>query len=218
MHNHSYTPALEPAPATRGNVIRWAGWYDTLVNLLTLGHADRLREKSVALGSLTAGQHVLEVGCGTGEISLRARKQVGAHGTVAGIDPSPEMINVARGKALDAQLPIDYRVGVIEALPYPDNSFDAVYSSLMMHHLPYETKRAGLEEIYRVLKPQGQLIVVDMQPPTSSAGKILLTLAMHGGLKQGLDDLVPLLKEFGYTHIETDRLGIPLLGFARAHK
>lgn len=218
MHNHSHTPTLEPAPATRGSVIRWAGGYDTLVNLLTLGHANLLREQSVALGNLSAGLNVLEVGCGTGEIALRARKQVGESGTVMGIDASPEMINVARNKALDQHLQIEYRVGIIEALPYPDNSFDVVFSSMMMHHLPSDVKRAGLQEIYRVLKPQGRLVVVDMNRPSGGAGKIMLLLSMHGSLKQGVQDLVPLVAEFGFTQIETKSFRIALLGYLRASK
>lgn len=218
MHNHSYTPALEAASETKGNVIRWATWYDGLVNLLTIGQAGALREQAVALADLANGESVLEVGCGTGEIALRARKQVGASGSAAGIDPSPEMINVARSKALDEHLNIEYRVGVIEALPYPDNSFDAVFSSLMMHHLPDELKRTGLQEVYRVLKPQGRLVIVDMKRPTGGWSAVMLVVTMHGGLKQGVQDLEPLLQEFRFTQIEAGDLKLPMIGFLRARK
>lgn len=218
MHNHSHTPSLEAAPRTQGSVIRWATWYDALVNVLTVGRARALREQAVSLGQLAAGESVLDVGCGTGEVALRARKQVGAEGRVAGTDASPEMINVARSKALDAHLQVDYRVGLVEALPYPDRSFDVVFSSLMMHHLPPQVKRAGLREIYRVLKPQGRLVIVDFERPRGAWSTVMLVVTMHGGLKQGVQDLAPLLQEFHFTQVETGDLKLPMMGFVRARR
>lgn len=218
MHPHSHISSLDPAPHTRGSVIHWAGWYDAAVNFITLGHAASLREQTIALAAPAPGESVLEVGCGTGEIALRARARVGASGSVMGIDPSPEMIDVARRKASDAQRNIEYRTGVVEAMPYPDNSFDIVVSSLMMHHLPEELKHAGLQEIYRVLKPQGRLVIVDMTRPAGVWGKIMLVASMHGGLTRGVQDYAQPVEELGFTHIETGTLRVPILGYLRAQK
>lgn len=218
MHSHSRASSPEPAPRTRGSVIHWANWYDAAVNLLMLGHAASLREQTIALASPAPGESVLEVGCGTGEIALRARARVGAGGSVMGIDPSPEMIDVARRKASEARLNIEYRIGVLEALPYPDNSFDIVFSSLMMHHLPEDLKRAGLQEVYRVLKPQGRLVIVDFARPTGVWGKIMLAASMHGGLSRAVQDYAQPVEEFGFAYIETGTLRVPMLGYLRAQK
>jgi len=95
LHGHQ----AEADAATQGRLIRWARWYDLTVTLLTLGRAPATRERTAELAALTPGESVLEVGCGTGELSQRARMRVGPSGQVWGIDPSAEMIAVARGKA-----------------------------------------------------------------------------------------------------------------------
>jgi demethylmenaquinone methyltransferase/2-methoxy-6-polyprenyl-1,4-benzoquinol methylase/phosphoethanolamine N-methyltransferase len=92
---------------------------------------------------------VLDVGCGTGALTLLAKKHTGSAGQVCGLDASPEMIEVARHKATRAHADVDFRVGVVEQLPYPDGSFDVVLSSLMMHHLPADLKPKALAEIRR---------------------------------------------------------------------
>jgi ubiquinone/menaquinone biosynthesis C-methylase UbiE len=217
MHSHSRQSALEPAPHTRGNVIHWAKWYDSLVKVMLLGQADALRAQTVAVAELTKGETVLEVGCGTGEVALRARKHVGAEGTVIGIDASPEMIQVARSKAAKAQANIDFRVGVIEALPYADNSVDVVLSSLMMHHLPPELKRKGLQEIRRVLKPRGRVVIVDLKRATRWWEKLTLAFVMHSALQHGVQDLMPILQAVGFTEIGVGDMTRGV-GFVRAKK
>ncbi len=141
-------------------MIRWAPYYDFMVNVTTVGHAGMLRRMTVDNAQIQPGNTVLDVGCGTGEVALLAKTRTKA-GKVHGIDPAPEMIAVARSKAARRKLEIDFRVGVIEALPFPDASMDVVTSSLMMHHLPEDLKVRGLAEVYRVLKPGGRLLVAD---------------------------------------------------------
>src|SRR5829696_4746679 len=123
-------------------------------------------------------------------------------GKVYGIDPAPEMIVVARSKAARKKLEIDFRVGVIEALPFPDASMEVVTSSLMMHHLPDDLKVRGLAEIYRVLKPGGRLLIADFMRPTGSfVSHLFIAFTRHRGLKNGVEDLQSLLKEAGFSQI-----------------
>src|SRR5215213_8128705 len=177
------------APATRGSLIRSAGHYDQLVSLLTLGRRTRLRQMTIALARIQPGERVLEVGCGTGDVALAACAPAGPRGSVAGIDAGPEMIAVARAKAARAGVTIDFRVEPIEALSYPDASFDVVLSSLMMHHLPDDLKRQGLAEVARVLKPGGRLLIVDIKRPTSRLERAMSHVMCHGGMSTGIQDL-----------------------------
>src|SRR5215207_8601090 len=131
MHTtHSHGP--EADAATTGRLIRWARFYDLTVALLTLGRDRRMRERTAELAAIAPGDSVLDVGCGTGALTRLARARVGPGGRVCGIDPSAEMMAVARRKAARTGLDIEYRVASIEALPFAADSFDVVLSSLMM--------------------------------------------------------------------------------------
>ena len=94
-----------------------------------------------------------------------ARARAAADGEVHGNDAAPEMIQEAQRKADEKKLDIQYQVGLIEDVPYPDDKFDVVLSSLMLHHLPRDLKRRGIAEIARVLKPGGRFFAVDVDPP-----------------------------------------------------
>jgi ubiquinone/menaquinone biosynthesis C-methylase UbiE len=209
-HSHG-----EQAPATRGRLIRWAHYYDPCVSLLMLGRRTRLRRTTVALARIQPGETVLEVGCGTGDVALAAKAQAGSNGAVYGIDPAPEMIAVARAKAARLGRTVDFQIGLIEALAFPDATFDVVLSSLMMHHLPDDLKRQGLAEIARVLKPGGRLLIVDIKRPIGRIDRVMGTLFLHGGLRSGVQDLPPLLQAAGFTGIESGATGFRTLGFVR---
>jgi len=215
MHSHSHD---NPAQ-TEGRLIRWASSYDFLTNILTLGQANRLRKLTIGHAQLKPGQAILDVGCGTGAVTIPAKQRVGATGKAAGIDPAPEMIAVAQHKAQRKGLEIDFRIGVIEALPYPDASFDVVTSSLMMHHLPEQLQVKGLAEIYRVLKPDGRLLIADLLGPNASSGQhILNALAMHRGLKVGVEDLREAIKGAGFQEVTLLDQRFFIIGFVRATK
>ncbi len=195
QHSHA-----ESAPQTTGNVIHWAHRYDFVVQFLALGQARRLRRKTIEFAQITPDARVLDVGCGTGDLTVLAKKYAGSTGQVCGIDPSPEMIEVARRKAAHQKAEVDFRVGVIERLPYPDGSFDVVLSSLMMHHLPADLKPMALAEIRRVLRPNGRLAILDF-----------MSL-----LEQ--QDVAALVNGAGFTPIETRRTWFNVLGFVLARK
>jgi ubiquinone/menaquinone biosynthesis C-methylase UbiE len=216
-HTHTH----ESPAQTEGRLVRWASHYDFLINLMTLGQISRLRQKTVDLAQLQEGEKVLDVGCGTGAVTIPAKKKVGSNGTAVGIDPDPAMIAVARRKMNRGNLEIDFRVGVIEALSFPDATFDAVTSSLMMHHLPDHLRSKGLSEIFRVLKPGGRLLIAEMRRPTGSAFKKFFTAVIlhHGHVVEfGLQDLPELLKAAGFEDVEQLDDSFLTIGFVRAKK
>jgi demethylmenaquinone methyltransferase/2-methoxy-6-polyprenyl-1,4-benzoquinol methylase/phosphoethanolamine N-methyltransferase len=142
----------------------WAPYYDLIMTVICLGRERALREMTVQLASVGPGNKVLEVGCGTGTLTMAAKERTGPEGEVVGIDASPEVLEIARRKIARAGMSITLKHGLIEDIPYPDDQFDVVLSSFMIHHLPNDDLRLrGLAEVYRVLKPGGQLLVMDSE-------------------------------------------------------
>jgi len=202
-------------------MIRWASFYDGFANIMTLGHIRRLRALTVDAALLKPGEKVLDVGCGTGGVTIPAKLRVGDKGSAAGIDPAPEMIAVAQKKAARAKLDVDFRVGVIESLPYPDASFDVVTSSLMMHHLPKDLQVKGLAEIRRVLKPGGRLLIADMIRVSASLhDRLFGILTLHGGQGQrfGIKELPELVTAAGFENVRQLDERLLTIGFVRAIK
>ena len=116
-----------------------------------------------------------------------------------------QMIARARHKAARRGLAIDFQVGMIEQLAFPNQSFDVVLSTFMMHHLPDDLKHRGLAEIARVLKPWGRLLVLDMKGPA-------------GPWKSRIQDQPALMKEAGFSQAETGKAGFPGLSFVLGRK
>ena len=204
----------DPGVGTRGLTIRWARFYDPVVALVTLGRARALRAQTAELAGIAPGARVLDVGCGTGDLTLRAATLAGPAGRVCGIDPSPEMLAAARRKAAKAGAAIDYRVAAIEALPFPAAAFDVVLSSLMLHHLPDDLRPRGLAEVRRVLKPGGRLLVVDFLPPTDRHRRFAPAMLFHRH-RRGVRDLPALVRAAGFTAVESGPTVFRPVGFVR---
>lgn len=160
-------------PETKGIVMHHLAWaYDLSCYLVGMG--SRFRRETLQSAQLQPGEHVLDVGCGTGVLTRLAAELVGNEGEAIGIDPSAEMIQVAKCSATKAHSKAYFQLGVVESLPFEDERFDSVLSSMMLHHLPPVLKVAGLEEIWRVLKPDGRLMVIDVDRPTGMLGQVLM--------------------------------------------
>ena len=115
----------------------------------------------VAQAAIPAGATVLDIGCGTGEVALRAARAV-PDALVTGVDPDEAGVQLARRKAAAQGLHARFERGYAQELPAADGSVDRVLSSLMFHHLPEDAKAPTLREIRRVLAPGGSLHMMDI--------------------------------------------------------
>jgi ubiquinone/menaquinone biosynthesis C-methylase UbiE len=192
-------------------VIHWAGLYDAIFN-----HILQPSQASIGvLAQVKAADHVLDVGCGSGRLTLAAQGWTGANGEAVGIDPSPEMIQIARRNAERSRLKARFEVGVAESLPFPDGSFDVVLNRLMLHHLPGDLKQRGLAEMRRVLKPGGVCLVVDFEPPKSGWFRMIVENHMTPMANVDVRTYVPLMEAAGFREIETGPTSSKLLSYIR---
>ena len=200
---------------TAGLVLHGAArYYDVMAWLLMRGREGLFRERVIDLARLKAGETILDVGCGTGTLAIAAKRRVGATGAVYGIDASPEMIARASRKVRRAGLEIVFSNEVVEALPFPDAHFDAVLSTLMLHHLPPKVRQQAAREIRRVLKPGGRMLAVDFGRSGPSKGILAHLHRRHGYVK--LSDIMATVRESGLAVVESGAVGISGLHFVLA--
>ena len=180
-----------------GATLHSARFYDLSVSLLG-GRVRRLHERLLAVAALQRGERVLDVGCGPGRLSLAAAERTGPEGEVLGIDASPEMIELAAGKARHARSRARFEVAALEALPLTGAHFDLVLASLMIHHLPAELQARGVSEVLRVLKPNGRFVIGDFSAePGHGVGHLLSVLGLRRGSAHA-DHLCGLLGAAGF--------------------
>lgn len=135
--------------------------YDPFVKLLG---GDSARRALIDQAGLTSGVRILDVGCGTGTMAVLI-KRLHPDVSVVGLDPDPKALARAKHKAEREKLSIPFDRGFSDTLPYPDHSFDRVFSSLMYHHLPSQEKSKTLAEVRRVLRPGGSFHLLDFEGP-----------------------------------------------------
>jgi ubiquinone/menaquinone biosynthesis C-methylase UbiE len=120
----------------------------------------RFKRELLDQAAIEPGQCVLDLGCGTGTLSILAKQAV-PEAEVIGLDGDPDILKQARAKADAADTEVRFDHGYSTELPYDPASFDRVLSTLFFHHLTTEDKRTTLREIARVLRPGGELHIAD---------------------------------------------------------
>lgn len=195
-----------------GIVLHSGAGYDLLVRILTWGREERFREFMLRLARLQRGEAVLDVACGTGTLAIAARRLVGPSGSVAGIDASAEMIERARAKAIRAGLDLDLVNATAQEIPFPNEHFDIVIGTLMLHHLWQLVRSTFFEEARRVLKPGGRLLLIDFGRPLRESR--LPRLHRHGHID--MKAVGTLLAETGFKVSDIGAVGTMNLNYVRA--
>jgi ubiquinone/menaquinone biosynthesis C-methylase UbiE len=184
-----HTQTTTQVKKQKGQMGRWARYYDLIMLLMTFGREKKLRQMTIRLAQVIPGDGVLEIGCGTGTLTLAAKAKVGPSGEVFGIDIASEMVAAASRKAAQKGADVNFQVGSIANIPFPDNRFDVVLCSFMIFHMPEQVRMKGFSEIRRVLKPGGHYCILD----GASSDK-----------RYDVRELAPLLKELSFTEVKVE--------------
>jgi ubiquinone/menaquinone biosynthesis C-methylase UbiE len=192
-HPHDYIPAAGRDALLPG--------YDLLTRLSGF---PRVHDRLIGQAELAANHRVLEIGCGTGNLTIRTKR---AHPAIelVGSDPDPLALRRAQRKASRLS-GIRFERGYAQRLPYTDGEFDRVLSSMMLHHLDNDAKAAAAAEVFRVLRPGGRLHIVDMGGNMTAHDGPSARLTLRSPLAAGnLGDAIPqLLRSAGFECAEVD--------------
>ena len=140
--------------------------YDKLNHILSLNIDKRWRRKAVqTLLDTTSPLNILDVACGTGDFTIEIAQKAPTGSQVSGIDLSEGMMKIGREKIKAAGLTAQLIQGDCEALPYSDNHFDRIAVGFGVRN--FEHLAVGLKEMYRVLRPQGKLVILELSVPSN---------------------------------------------------
>jgi demethylmenaquinone methyltransferase/2-methoxy-6-polyprenyl-1,4-benzoquinol methylase len=167
--------AAEPSPAAgrleepqvRAMFDRIARVYDRMNSVMTAGLHHHWRRRAVDLAEVASGDRVVDVACGTGDLSLELARRVGPSGRVVGCDFSEQMLELARAKAdRDAALAsgVTFEWANALELPYADGEFTAATVGFGARN--FSDLERGLSEMRRVVRPGGKVVVLEITTPT----------------------------------------------------
>jgi ubiquinone/menaquinone biosynthesis C-methylase UbiE len=196
-----YIPALS---------FRWlTPLYDLLIKWIMQEETFKL--KLIENANIQPGMKILDLGCGTGTLTLMIKRAY-PDANITGLDGDAEVLDIARKKSRGVD--VQWDEGLASSLPYPDSIFDRVVTSLVMHHLTTDDKRRAFKESYRVLKPQGQLHVLDFGAPHSPLGSFITTYMRRlEEVADNFDGLIPrFMAEAGFGYVNEAEHFLTLFG------
>jgi len=172
-----------------------------------------LKRRLIAQARIAAGQRVLDLGAGTGTLTVMI-KQTYPDADVVGLDGDHAILALAREKATAAGAAIRFDHGLATALSYDDTTFDRVLSSLMLHHLTTDEKQRALSEAWRVLRPGGELHVLDFSPPQNAPAWLISLIFRR--LERTADNIAGRLpgmfRQAGFSAVEQTEQYMTILG------
>ena len=127
------------------------------------------------------GMKALDLGCGPGALSFALAEKAYEDSLITGIDLSEDQLNFARKNSGQFRCSLEFRNISMDELPFPDNHFDIVMTSMALHETPPEVRRGAIKETARVLRKGGTFILVDWSRPVSVIMRVLWSPLLLSG-------------------------------------
>lgn len=190
--NSPYIPALH-----------WNGLtplYDVLSrNVMQEG---RFKQELIHQAQILPGHQVLDLGCGTATLTVML-KQAHPGAMVTGLDGDPAVLRIGQAKAERTGVTLSLDQGMAYDLPYADDSFDRVVSSLVFHHLSTQNKQRTIKETYRVIRSGGSFWIVDFGPPQGIWARLIsfFMARLEEVSENHKGSLFTLMRQAGFTEV-----------------
>jgi len=173
-------------------------------------------------GDVRPGLRVLDVGCGTGTLAILMKRRC-PDAEIIGLDGDMAVLKRAQVKAARAGVEVAFHLALAGQLPYPTASFDRVMSSLFFHHLTRSAKHEAAGDMFRVLRPGGELHVMDFGAPRGLAARAVGQIIRHfEQVADHIDGRLPgVFQLAGFTEVAEVERHMTLVGmvtFYRARK
>ncbi len=180
--------------------------YDAVTRFAAPPNETKLRQQAIAKLQ-NQPQKILDLGCGTGSSTLML-KQAFPQAKVIGLDISPYMLMMAEYKARKANLAISWQQGLAEATNFSKNEFDLMSIAFVFHETPVSISQAILQECFRILKPGGQIIILDGNQQRLRHTNWLIKLFREPYSQvYAAESVDTWMKDVGYTQVQTNYVG-----------
>ena len=190
--------------------------YDLFATVFFAGRRHHVFTRLAALSAARPGDHVLDIGCGTGYLTRVMARAVAPGGHVVGIDPSLDTITHAR--QITNEPNCSFTEATATALDAADGSVDVVVSSLMIHHLTEPTRPDAIGEMQRVLRPGGHLLLAEFRPPRTRLGRSLIAPLVSTAMTHNpIHQLEPMVEAAGFEDVRSGDLH-PWIHYVHARK
>lgn len=192
-------------------------YYDFIANFAGFGPA--IYKKITDYINPKAGDKILDVGTGTANLALTIKRKF-PKVELIGVDPDAKILEIAKRKITKEKPSISLVQAVAQDLPFKNNTFDFIVSSFVIHHIPRPFKKQTFLEMKRVLKRNGEAVVVDFGIPKNFIASWLLSLFSIiedvGPNKKGL--IPQLLEEVGFKNVKEVASEFAVVSFYKAQK